>query len=334
MLWRKLIKLAVHRAIVPVLLTLAAVGVVAVASEPALQPDQQQAWLDLQHLSSDQMAGRATGSAGNALAREYLLHRFSQLALEPVEDGSFEQPFQFKKGFSKRVGVNVLGLRRGCQYPQHYVVVTAHYDHLPMRAGKIFNGADDNASGVAGLLYLAAQTQQRCPAYSYLFLATDAEELGLDGAKAFLAHSPVPLHQIALNINLDMISRGELDQRLYLAGKNKLPQLQQFAKQVQTPLKLTLAHDGRQSRLGRSTQSAVDWANASDHAVFRKAGIRYMYFGVDVHPQYHQPQDDWQRVDQRYFFAALALIEQSRRWFETLPLAPSVATASQAGSEA
>jgi Zn-dependent M28 family amino/carboxypeptidase len=320
MQWRKLSKLVLYRTILSGLLCVSGWSGFAVASEPAPRPDQQQAWLDLQQLSSDAMAGRANGSAGNALARQYLLRRYSQLALEPIHDGSFEQPFQFKKGFSKRVGVNVLGLRRGCQYPQHYVVVTAHYDHLPMQAGKIFNGADDNASGVAGLLFLAAQTQYSCPAYSYLFLATDAEELGLDGAKAFLANPPVPVSQIALNINLDMISRGERDQRLYLAGKKTFPQLQQFAEQVQTPLKLTLAHDGRQSRLGRSSQSAIDWSNASDHAVFRKAGIRYLYFGVDVHPQYHQPQDDWQRIDQRYFFSALALIEQSRRWFETLPL--------------
>lgn len=279
---------------------------------------EAQAWRDLQQLAADAMAGRATGSAGSLLAQQYLQRRFAALGLQSL-GSNYLQPFSFHEGFSERHGVNVLGLRRGCGQPERYVVVTAHYDHLKPRGKKIFNGADDNASGVAGLLYLAAQTQQSCPLYSYLFLATDAEELGLDGAKAFIAKPPVALDAIVLNINLDMISRGESNQRLYLAGKKQLPQLTQFAEKVQTPLKLTLAHDGRQSSLGRRSQPPVDWSNASDHAVFRKAGIPFLYFGVDVHPQYHTPQDDWQRIDPQYFFAALRLIEQSRRWLESLP---------------
>lgn len=285
----------------------------------SVSDELQQAWFDLQQLASDAMAGRATGTAGSQLARQYLQQRFTELGLQPMLAG-FEQPFVFREGFSERKGVNLLGLRRGCKEPDLYVVVTAHYDHLKPQGQKVFNGADDNASGVAGLLYLAAKTQQRCPVYSYLFLATDAEELGLDGAKAFLAQPPVPVSQIILNINLDMISRGESNQRLYLAGKKQLPQLKAMAEQLQTPIKLTLARDGRQSRLGRSSHPPIDWSNASDHAVFRKAGIPFLYFGVDVHPQYHTPQDDWQRIDPEYFFEALQLIEQSRLWLEQLPV--------------
>ncbi len=286
---------------------------------PDTDPLWQAAWQDVQVLAADQMAGRATGTAGSQAARDYLHQRFAALQLQPA-GADFFRPFTFQQGFSERQGVNVLGLRRGCTYPDYFIVVTAHYDHLKPRADKIFNGADDNASGVAGLLYLAAQTLAQCPAYSYLFLATDAEELGLDGAKAFLAAPPVPRAQLLLNLNLDMISRGEQNQRLYLAGKKQLPQLSAFAAQATTSLKLTLAHDGRQSRLGRSSNAAVDWANASDHAVFRRAGLPFLYFGVDVHPQYHTPQDDWQRIDPAYFRAALQLIEQSRRWVDALPL--------------
>jgi len=311
MLWRKLIKWR-HACFGALLLPLYGTA--------QANNSWPQAWQDLQQLSSDAMAGRATGTNGSLAARLYLQQRFAALKLQaPV--AAYLQPFTFKQGFSQWQGINVLGLRRGCVHPERYIVVTAHYDHLKPRGKKIFNGADDNASGVAGLLYLAAQTLTTCPAYSYLFLATDAEEMGLDGAKAFLAAPPVPRGQLLLNINLDMISRGELNQRLYLAGKKQLPQLTAFAATTQTPLKLTLAHDGRQSRLGRHSQAPVDWANASDHAVFRKAGIPYLYFGVDVHPQYHTPQDDWQRIDPDYFHAALQLIEQSRRWADALPLA-------------
>jgi len=292
----------------------------AAASAPSQeQTDEARAWHDLQQLSDDAMAGRATGTDGSRLARQYLASRFHQLGLIPLGD-DYQQPFLFREGFREREGINMLGMRRGCGQPELYIVVTAHYDHLRPQGRKVFNGADDNASGVAGLLYLAAQTQRQCPVYSYLFLATDAEELGLDGAKAFLAQPPVPVDRLLLNINLDMISRGESNQRLFLAGKKQLPQLQQFAAQVQTPLKLTLARDGRSSSLGRSTQPPIDWSNASDHAVFRKAGIPYLYFGVDVHRHYHTPEDDWQRIDTQYFFSALRLIEQSRQWLETLPV--------------
>ena len=325
MQWRKLIKQQLVR--IGLLLSLCVivpcmVVPLAAAADNSAHSDTSwaQAWQDLQQLSADDMAGRATGTAGNQAARLYLQARFTELQLQAPGDSYF-QPFVFKEGFSQRQGVNVLGLRRGCVHPDRYIVVTAHYDHLKSRGKKIFNGADDNASGVAGLLYLAAQTLKQCPAYSYWFVATDAEELGLDGAKAFLAAPPVPRAQLLLNINLDMISRGEMNQRLYLAGKKQLPQLNAFAAAAKTPLKLTLAHDGRQSRLGRHGNAAVDWANASDHAVFRKAGLPYLYFGVDVHPQYHTPQDDWQRIDPGYFRAALELIEQSRRWADALPLA-------------
>lgn len=314
MLWRKRINLVLTLGALACFTSVA----VATAQPQAANADEKQAWHDLQHLAADAMAGRATGSAGSVLAQQYLQRRFAELGLHPVGD-DYLQPFSFHEGFSEKQGVNVLGMRRGCGQPARYIVVTAHYDHLKPRGKKIFNGADDNASGVAGLLYLAAKTQQSCPLYSYLFLATDAEELGLDGAKAFMAKPPVALDAIVLNINLDMISRGESNQRLYLAGKKQLPQLIQFAEQAQTQLKLTLAHDGRKSSLGRRSQPPVDWSNASDHAVFRKAGIPFLYFGVDVHPQYHTPQDDWQRIDPQYFFAALRLIEQSRRWLETLP---------------
>ncbi len=286
----------------------------------------QQAWLDLQQLAGDDMAGRANGSAGSALAQQYLSQRYRQLGLDEFYPG-YRQPFQFRRGFSERTGVNLVGLRRGCRHPEQYIVVTAHYDHLPVSGGKIYNGADDNASGVAGLLYLASQTALHCPAYSYWFVATDAEELGLDGATAFWQQAPQA--NILLNINLDMISRGERRNTLFLAGKRQLPELVQFADRYNvsgqnpsgqhSPVRLVLAHDQRQSRLGRSGVQAVDWANASDHAVFRRAGLPYLYFGVDVHPHYHTPDDDWQRIDPQFFQAVLALIEQSRQFVDALP---------------
>lgn len=320
LIWRGL-RLFWHRlclmpAVVPMLASAVPAG--AVAAQQISVSAGQQAWYDLQYLAGDALAGRANGSAGSVLAQQFISQRYRQLGLvEYYPD--YRQLFRFRRGFSDRAGVNLVGLRRGCQHPEQFIVVTAHYDHLPVAGGKIYNGADDNASGVAGLLYLAAQTAQQCPAYSYWFVATDAEELGLDGAKAFWQQAPVPQANILLNINLDMISRGERRNTLFLAGKRRLPELAQFAAAQTSPVRLVLAHDQRQSRLGRSGDRAVDWANASDHAVFRRAGLPYLYFGVDVHPHYHTPEDDWQRIDPQFFQAVLVLIEQSRQFVDALP---------------
>lgn len=272
----------------------------------------QSAWRDLQQLSSDEMAGRSSGSAGSLLAQQYLQQRFRDLGLMAVT-ADYRQPFDFHIGFSKHRGVNLIAKRQGCRYPELYIVVTAHYDHLASRGRQIFNGADDNASGVAGLLYLAGLLQQQCPAYSYLFVATDAEEHGLDGAKAFLASPPVPQSQMVLNINLDMIGRGEKRNRLYLLGQRTLPQIIEMPRPEQAGVNLVLASANRSSGRGNAR---VDWSNASDHGAFRRAGIPYLYFGVDVHPDYHTPDDDWQRIKPEFFRAALAHIGETVWWLE------------------
>lgn len=263
----------------------------------------QQAWLDLQTLSSDAFAGRATGTEGNRQAQLYLQQRFTELGLQGAP---FLRPFSYEMGWSQYQGHNIVGVRPGCIDPNKYVWVTAHYDHLPGKGRKIYNGADDNASGVAGLLFLAGQTQQQCPAYTIVFVATDAEERGLYGAKALLKTPLYPMAQWLFVVNLDMISRGEKRNRLYAAGSKTLPLLNQAPSWRQSPVRLVLAHDQRQKMLGQ--QQAVDWPNASDHAPFRKAGIPYVYFGVDVHPDYHQPTDDWQRIEPEFYRETLLWI--------------------------
>lgn len=297
-------------------------GLLLCSLSPNVQSDEQlfaQAWLDLQRLSSDEMAGRSPGSPGHLQAQQYISQRFTGLKLVGLTP-DYRQPFLYKSGFfGETKGVNVVAQRTGCVHPDAYVVITAHYDHLAPQRNKVFNGADDNASGVAGLLYLAGILNQKCPAYSYIFLATDAEEQGLYGAKAWLTQSSVPLSKILLNINLDMISRGERRQRLYLAGKRYLPALQALPVKQDAKVKLVLGHDGR-GRVGAAQRSEqVDWSNASDHGPFRRAGIPFMYFGVDVHPHYHTPEDDWQRIDPAFFQSALRLIQSSVHWVEQQP---------------
>lgn len=283
---------------------------------PAMASEQQQAWHDLQQLSADEMAGRSPGSAGSLLAQRYLQQRFHELELQPLS-ADYRQPFAAGR---HKTGVNLLGVRRGCLQPDFYILVTAHYDHLPPQGKRIFNGADDNASGVTALLYLAAQTRLRCPAYSYLFLATDAEEMGLRGAKAFLAAPAVPLEAILFNLNLDMVSRGERQQKLFLAGQWSFPAVKALLPLQHGKVKLQPAPEYRRYSSAFSRSDNTSWHTGSDHAVFRRAGLPYFYLGVGTHAQYHTPEDDWQRVDAEFFQSVLQLIHQVQLWLDQQPL--------------
>jgi Zn-dependent M28 family amino/carboxypeptidase len=266
---------------------------------------------DIKQLSSPEMQGRETGTAGAEHARFYIGQRYQALALDAF-NGSFLQPFSYA-GWHEKQGINMVAYRRGCTYPDRYVVVTAHYDHLGKQGRTIFYGADDNASGVAALLELATRLSLSCPAYSYIFLATDAEENGLYGSKAFVAAPPIPLAQIVLNLNLDMLSRPGRRGKLYLTGARKFPAL---VAQLQTQFNKIhfLPHSGPPRQL-RSNQR-YDWPEASDHGPFYRAGIPYLFFGGQEHPHYHTADDTWQRVDTVFLDKAMQAVWQSVQWLE------------------
>lgn len=269
--------------------------------------------MDIKTLADDQMQGRKTGQPGAELARNYLDQRYQQLKLQPLQ-GSFRHGFTYQSGFSEKQGINMLGVLNGCVHPSSYIVITAHYDHLGMTGAQAYNGADDNASGVATMLAVAELLQQSCPDYSYIFVATDAEENGLYGAKALINNPPVTKEQIVLNLNLDMLSRGEKSNQLYLYGARSLPGVSEYLKQQSFAARIKVRRQGRQQG-----QSGTDWDNASDHAVFRRAGIPFLYFGVDTHADYHSVRDDWQRIDTGFLQRMFASLSQVILWLDQQP---------------
>lgn len=266
---------------------------------------------DIQQLSAADMQGRKTGTAGAALAREMIAERFIALRLQSFDD-SYQQSFVYSS-WPEKTGINMLGLRRGCTYPNHYIVVTAHYDHLGMQGRSVFYGADDNASGVAAMLELAARLSQFCPVYSYIFLATDAEENGLHGSKAFIADPPVALNSIVMNLNLDMISQPDRRGRLYLTGAKRLLALMAHLDVADIPLQY-LHHRGP-GRMRRDNPR-YNWPDASDHGPFHRAGIPYLFFGGQEHKYYHTVQDTWQRIDPAFLDKAMQGIWQTVQWLE------------------
>jgi len=187
---------------------LAALAVSCLAG-PALAGPGDFALEDVGMLSSDAMQGRGIGTEGSIDARLYILGRMREIGLEPTD-----QAFPFRKKDGTEIeGVNVMARIAGTEPGGRAIVVTAHYDHLGVRDGQIYNGADDNASGVAGALAVAEAFKARPPKHDVWIVFLDGEESGLRGARAFVEAPPIPLASIALNINFDMLSknaRGEL----------------------------------------------------------------------------------------------------------------------------
>lgn len=290
---------------IPLLLTLSAACAPTVSAPPAAAPDTAVAdtarlMTDLRVLAADSMEGRRAGTEGGARARRYLLQRYAEIGLAPL-GASFEQPFTYvRRDTVRHQGVNVVGLVRGTEHPERYLVVTAHYDHLGIVGDEIFNGADDNASGTAALLELARHFVRTPPRHSILFVAFDAEEGGLNGAVHFVANPPVPRETMLLNVNMDMVGRNDRNE-LYAAGTYHYPWLRPLLEGVEpaAPVTLRFGHDSP------DLPASDDWTLQSDHAPFHRAGIPFVYFGVEDHPDYHRPTDTADRI-QPYFFGGAA----------------------------
>ena len=249
---------------------------------------------DVATLAADAMAGRDAGSEGGRAAREYIVQRLEGLGFA-VEADTFPVPRVDRRLDAVNVRVRV----EGSGHPDRHVVVTAHYDHVGVRNGEIYNGADDNASGVAALLALAEALTDEAPQHTMTLVFLDAEEGGLRGARQFVADAPVPLDAVLMNVNFDMVSRSERD--LWVSGTYPWPELRPIFDRFEAvaPVELRAGHDTPQD------QGADNWVMASDHAAFHERGIPFLYFGVADHPDYHRPTDDAERIDPIWFTAAV-----------------------------
>lgn len=263
--------------------------------QTAPEPDSAKLLRDLSVLAHDSMEGRAPGTPGSLRARTFLLGALAESGAEPVGD-KYEYPFQWDRGS----GVNLVGTIPGPM--DEVIVLTAHYDHVGIRNGDTYNGTDDNASGVAAVLEVARRVVESPLRHTLVVALLDAEESGLRGARAFVAAPPIPADRIVLDVNLDMVSRtGGL---LWAGGSHHTPALRPVLEQVaeSSPVTLRLGHDRPAAPEGD------DWTNSSDHGPFHAAGIPFVYFGVEDHPDYHRPTDDFGRVDAGEYVDAVRTI--------------------------
>lgn len=242
-------------------------------------------------LAGPEMQGRGAGSEGGRLAAEYLAAQFAELGFEPAgTDGTWFQEF----GDGMR---NVLALLPGRDpaLRDEYVVVGGHYDHLghgrhggslaPLSGGEVHWGADDNASGTAGVLEIAEGLSLAPPRRSVLFMLFDGEERGLLGSEYFCKSPLIPLDKVAAMCNLDMI--GRLDGRaikVYGAGTGS-------------------GFDELITRQGSEMRLELDFVEEmtpnSDHYSFYQKGIPVVHIFSGLHSDYHRPTDVAEKLDEQ-----------------------------------
>jgi Zn-dependent M28 family amino/carboxypeptidase len=265
------------------------------------QQGDSQLLKDIQTLSSDEFQGRKTGTKGAEMSRTYLSGRFKEIGLKAFSSTpGYEQPFSFKRGTAAEVkGINMIGYVPG--KTDNVIVISAHYDHLGVVKGDVFNGADDNASGVGGLLKMAAYFAKNKPNNTIIFAAFDAEEMGLQGAKAFVANPTVAIDKIKLNINMDMIAHNDKGE-LYACGTFKYPGLKKYFTLKSADVKVLFGHDD--PKLGRDN----DWTDQSDQGAFNAKNIPFLYFGVEDHKDYHKATDEYQNINKTFYASAVDAI--------------------------
>ena len=302
------------------LLALLLVGNITFAQSPierALNTiNRSSAEATINFLASDELQGREAGFQGSRLTSEYIVSLLQWMGVSPLADSYF-QPFdayrkerqkkgrlevhpdsvaKLKQEVHQKLSMrNVLAMIPG-KNTKEYVIVGAHFDHLgidpALDGDQIYNGADDNASGVSAVLQIAraflASGQQ--PERNVIFAFWDGEEKGLLGSKYFVQTCPF-VSQIKGYLNFDMIGRNNKPEQpkhvvyFYTAAH---PSFGDWLKKDIKKYGLQLEPDYRA------------WDNpvgGSDNGTFAKAGIPIIWYHTDGHPDYHQPSDHADRLN-------------------------------------
>src|SRR5919107_4058476 len=256
---------------------------------------------DIKFLTEDRLQGRATGSQGAELAATYLARRFSEVGLQPAAGGWFQAftigrdaPAIRQSKSGGLVGKNVIGILPGRDpvLRNQTVVLGAHYDHLglggfgsldPDSTGLVHNGADDNASGIAGVIQVAARLAASPPARTVVFIAFSGEEQGLLGSAHYVKEPIYPLEATIAMVNLDMVGRLR-NGRLIVYGARS-------AKEFPALL------DSLNWYAGFDLKAQGDGYGPSDQSSFYAAGKPVLHFFTDLHEDYHRTTDDWQKIN-------------------------------------
>lgn len=260
-------------------------------------------------VAGDEMEGRNTGEPGQKKAGLYLIEEYKKMGISfppGANDWYQKVPSEFmKRGFAPKLNdsENIWAFIKGSEKPDEILVISAHYDHVGMKNGEIYNGADDDGSGTVALLEIAqafkeAEKKGHGPKRSILFLHVTGEEHGLHGSRFYSENPLFPLENTIADINIDMIGRRDTlhpntNNYIYVIGSDRLSsELHTINEEVNnkyTQLELDYKYNDR------NDPERIYYR--SDHYNFAKKGIPSIFFFNGVHADYHLPSDTPDKIE-------------------------------------
>lgn len=269
------------------------------AYEQLIYPEKQRAILS--YIADDATTGRASGTEGKMKVEQFIIDHFKEYGLKPY-NWAYTQSFLYNDSIAVR---NVVGIIPSNYKNDEYIIISAHYDHIGEIKGRVYNGADDNASGVTALINLAEmfgymKSAGKGPRKNLIFVAFDGKELSMSGSEYFVKHLNIPKGKIICNINIDMIGtnlvppRGDKEYIIVL-GEDRLPQkyrgiLANLCRRPQYRMDLDLTFYG-------SRDFTKMFYSLGDQNSFTKAGIPALLFTSAFHQYTYKTTDDPEIID-------------------------------------
>ena len=252
----------------------------------AQSPQQERLTKHVYFLASDSLRGRNAGSADADKAAQYIVQQFKEIGVEPYFKEGFYQPFE---KFGTNTYKNIVGVIPGNDpvLKDEYIIIGAHYDHLGVRNEKVYNGADDNASGTATIIEMARilKAHQGQLKRSVIVVAFDAEEKGLWGSN-YLSEQ-LDLSKIKLMMSIDMVGWLHKGKTLRLHGAATIKDGKKLLKEEAKNMQLDIdAYDFETSVFG-----------ATDTQGFAKKNVPTLYVTTGLKSPYHKPEDDAELID-------------------------------------
>ncbi|MDG1024031.1 MAG: M28 family metallopeptidase [Flavobacteriaceae bacterium] len=255
--------------------------------------------------ASDYFEGRNTGSRGQKKAVDFLRQFYSSHGIAAAQGTeNYFQPMELNIKGEIVQSENVVAIIQGNEYPDEYVVLSSHLDHVGIQKGLIYNGADDDGSGTVALLEIAEAFQDAVaagqgPKRSIIFLHVTGEEKGLLGSSYYTENPLYPLANTMVNLNVDMI--GRLDPKredkdpnyIYLIGADKISQelhdISEATNKKYTQIKLDYTYN--------DDKDPNRFYYRSDHYNFAKKNIPVIFYFNGTHEDYHGPGDTPDKIN-------------------------------------
>ena len=268
----------------------------------------------LSFISDDLTRGRLTGTPGSTIVSSYLRKEYERMGLTPFFSETYTQSFPVPGG--SIIGRNIIGVIPSLYYSDEYIIISAHYDHLGMLGGRVYNGADDNASGVTALLTIAEMFSQmrllrEGPRKNIVFALYDAKESSMAGSEYFAANLPISRNRITYNINIDQIGNtfappgDNLNYILYVASPSIRSDLARRLTNINRFLGLNMQID---HTFYNSPAFYDIFFRTSDQYSLAKRGVSSIMFTSGIHMHTYKPTDVHYFINYPVFINRIRLI--------------------------